>query len=136
MAKNKTDNISFGTIFCVIIFFVLLQIVPFFYDHSSVIINDRFILGFFPNSNTLAIFFLVVATFLSIILLKKNANNKIQIFKILFLASVLSNLSDRVFHAGVIDYFFIGQWPTFNIADVLIIIGIVLLAINYFSSNK
>lgn len=136
MAKSRTDNFSLRTIFFVLIFFVILQIVPVFLSHLSVVVNDRFILGFFPNSNTLAIFFLVVATFLSIILLKKNTDNKIQIFKILLLASVLSNLSDRIFYGGVIDYISIGQWPTFNIADALIIFSIIYLSINFLFQNK
>jgi len=43
----------------------------------------------------------------------------------------LSNLADRVFAGEVTDYIDIGSWPPFNVADVAITCGVILLAVIY-----
>ncbi|HMI81112.1 MAG TPA: signal peptidase II [Solirubrobacterales bacterium] len=43
----------------------------------------------------------------------------------------LSNLADRVFAGAVTDYIDLGSWPTFNVADIAITCGVVLLAVIY-----
>ncbi|MBN1274782.1 signal peptidase II, partial [Candidatus Woesearchaeota archaeon] len=43
-------------------------------------------------------------------------------------AGVISNLVDRVARGGVVDYLDLGWWPVFNLADALIVAGILLLA--------
>lgn len=48
---------------------------------------------------------------------------------ILVLAGALSNLFDRFFYGFVVDYIDVYHWSIFNLADVLIIGGIVLLLI-------
>ncbi|OZD70506.1 signal peptidase II [Rhodococcus sp. 06-1059B-a] len=45
----------------------------------------------------------------------------------LILAGALSNVLDRIVDGAVTDYFHTGWWPTFNLADVYITIGVVLL---------
>jgi signal peptidase II len=43
----------------------------------------------------------------------------------------LGNLADRIFAGEVTDYVAIGSWPPFNLADVAITCGVVLLALIY-----
>jgi signal peptidase II len=43
----------------------------------------------------------------------------------------LGNLADRVFAGEVTDYIAVGSWPPFNIADIAITCGVVLLALIY-----
>lgn len=43
----------------------------------------------------------------------------------------LGNLADRVAAGEVTDYIAIGSWPPFNLADVAITCGVVLLALIY-----
>lgn len=42
----------------------------------------------------------------------------------------LGNLFDRIFHGYVIDFITIPHWPTFNVADVSINIGIILILLH------
>jgi signal peptidase II len=55
-------------------------------------------------------------------------------------AAAVSNLVDRLIHGGVIDYFSIStynyQYPIFNLADAVIVIGIVILFIINFKQKK
>ena len=59
----------------------------------------------------------------------------------LVIGGALGNLSDRVFRAGVgglpkgflggrvVDFVYLGWWPTFNVADSCVVVGGILLAI-------
>jgi signal peptidase II len=48
----------------------------------------------------------------------------------------LGNLFDRIFHGGVIDYIKFPYWPTFNFADISINIGIGLIILYLFITEK
>lgn len=45
------------------------------------------------------------------------------------LAGALGNLADRVARGFVVDFIYVHHWPVFNVADVLVAIGIGLFAI-------
>jgi signal peptidase II len=45
----------------------------------------------------------------------------------LLYGGILGNLIDRVFHGYVRDFIKIGKFPIFNIADICIVVGIILL---------
>jgi signal peptidase II len=49
----------------------------------------------------------------------------------LLAGGALGNLADRVRVDAVTDYIEIGSWPAFNIADVAVTVGVLLLAISY-----
>lgn len=59
-------------------------------------------------------------------------------------AGALGNLHDRLFNDGnVIDFIVVdlgffpfNPWPTFNIADALLVIGVALLLISFYRTNK
>lgn len=58
-----------------------------------------------------------------------------QIALAFILGGSLGNLIDRLFRAYVIDYLDITIWPVFNLADVMINLGVVLLIYNLFKKE-
>lgn len=49
----------------------------------------------------------------------------------LLAGGALGNLIDRLFAGEVTDYIAIGSWPPFNLADVAITVGVVLMVLIY-----
>ena len=45
------------------------------------------------------------------------------------LGGAIGNLIDRVWLGAVVDFIDVGPWPTFNIADSSIVVGILILAV-------
>lgn len=68
---------------------------------------------------------LVLAAFLALIIF----NRKKTLPLYLILIGGASNLIDRLFFGGVIDYVKIWLFPVFNLADVVITIGVLLITI-------
>jgi signal peptidase II len=49
----------------------------------------------------------------------------------LLAGGALGNLADRIRADAVTDYIQIGSWPAFNLADVAVTLGVLLLAFSY-----
>ncbi|MGN6380715.1 MAG: signal peptidase II, partial [Gaiellales bacterium] len=47
----------------------------------------------------------------------------------LLVGGSVSNLADRVVQGHVTDFIHVSHWPTFNLADSFIVVGVVLLLI-------
>lgn len=54
----------------------------------------------------------------------------------LIVGGAIGNLIDRILYKGVIDFIDLGWWPSFNIADSGISVGIVLLIIYFLFEEK
>lgn len=54
----------------------------------------------------------------------------------LLAGGALGNLADRVRADAVTDYIQIGSWPAFNLADVAVTAGVLLLAFSYLSEGR
>lgn len=52
------------------------------------------------------------------------------------LGGSLGNLADRIFRSYVIDYIDIIIWPVFNFADIMINVGVILIAFKLFEQEK
>jgi len=89
---------------------------------SWAIINPNYIFGFGVNGGLFFLLAAILILILGIIKLEKTAN--IYPFG-LMLGGALSNLIDRLFRGGVIDYFNIGLIK-FNLADIFLIAGVIL----------
>ncbi|MFZ5364684.1 MAG: signal peptidase II [Patescibacteria group bacterium] len=70
----------------------------------------------------------------------KSENNSAMFGILLIIAGALSNLFDRIYHGGVIDFISINifnwQFAIFNIADILIVTGVLILLIAEPFKNK
>lgn len=75
---------------------------------------------------------IVVIFILSKFLIKnyKDLNKQVKIFSVMVISGGISNLIDRIARGYVVDYIDINQiynYPVFNIADISIVIGVILL---------
>lgn len=60
----------------------------------------------------------------------KNISNLIKVSLTMIISGGISNLIDRIFRGYVVDYIDINQifnYPVFNIADICVVIGVILL---------
>lgn len=49
----------------------------------------------------------------------------------LVIGGAAGNLADRVFRGKVIDFMDLGWWPVFNLADIAIVAGVIIVVIAY-----
>ena len=110
---------------------------------SIIIIPDFFKITYVKNTGAAfsifnnATLFLIIMSFLALYLLYKYLikNNKYTIESILLLGGIVANLIDRIFRGYVVDYLDFKilnyDFPIFNIADICIVIGCILLGIKF-----
>lgn len=95
----------------------------------SVVINTGFIFGLGKNWD---LFFWVSCIIIVILFLSTIKRPGPQIYNLfVILAAALSNLIDRIFRGGVVDYWRIDYFNVkifFNLADILLIIGVAIYA--------
>ena len=84
---------------------------------------------------------LTVIAFIFVIYLFIVAKNTLFLTSISFIiGGALGNLMDRVLYMEVVDFIEIGvgkfRWPTFNVADSFVTIGIILVIIHWFLESR
>ena len=93
-----------------------------------------------PKSFLFIFYFLVIIIILALVyyLIKYYQQKKyLVLFSLWFiLLGALSNILDRLKFGFVIDFIDFYIWPVFNIADMMIVGGIIILALNYYKLNK
>lgn len=91
--------------------------------------NKNFLFGIFPYRIWWLV--LIIMVWLSLFLVGYFWWQKKYFTLVFWLGLIViggySNLLDRIFYQGVIDYISIGTWPVFNLADVYIAIGVSIL---------
>lgn len=97
------------------------------------IINDGVALSIFRGNYYLGLVLNFIGLLIIGYLLSKELNNKlISLLSFsLILGGGLSNLIDRIFRSGVIDFISFKDIPVFNIADSFIIFGVFLILIQF-----
>lgn len=87
-----------------------------------------------------SLIFLIGALLVIVVLIIFNSRrrqpNLVQVITGLITAGAMGNLLDRVRLNYVVDFFDLGWWPVFNIADVAIVCGAILLVIVLFRDEK
>jgi signal peptidase II len=93
--------------------------------------------GMFRNKKVLlvGITSLVVLFLICYLIKNKNMNKYLKLSFILIIAGAIGNLIDRVYLSYVVDFFHfhikdIFDWPVFNVADISVVCGTILLALN------
>lgn len=124
-------------------FLVLLSLAFVLLDEISKIIVQRFLavscnqgiaFGFAQGGKGKIASF--VALLLIFLLFWKAKENKLKIGFFLVFAGGLANFADRMFWGCVRDFISISIFPSFNISDVLISLGLVLIIYAIFLTGK
>ena len=139
MTKKKS-------IFIVIIILVIDQLTKAIMIDKQIILIPRFIqlrytqntgMAFSLGSGNVWIIILlslaIIAIIIKILVDKKDKMTASTLISLeLILSGAISNLIDRVFRGYVVDFIDVSlfNFPTFNIADISITIGVLLLIIN------
>jgi signal peptidase II len=79
---------------------------------------------------------LTVIAFVFVIFLFFNSDNRFSLVSLsLIIGGALGNLTDRILYMEVIDFIQVGAkgwyWPTFNVADSFVTIGLILIIIYF-----
>lgn len=129
MNKIYKYRIGFYLVFA-FIFFLTCQSVSYLVANSNYnfFLNKKIFFYFTADSSVFVMTILVLGFIVfSIYELRKESKRPQQTFYFsLILGGGLSNLVDRFFYEGVIDYFNLLYWKM-NIADILILIGVILV---------
>ncbi len=117
-----------------IIFIIIDQAVKWWmvqYHPYLIFANSGVIFGFVENP-WLKYLLIIIGLILLIWLISKTKlpATSYQLPAALIIAGALSNILDRLIYGHVIDYIklpgFLSFWPTFNLADVFIVIGVIM----------
>jgi len=74
--------------------------------------------------------------FLLFYLLYKNSLSHNALYIIFILSGAISNLIDRLWQDCVFDFINLGFWPIFNLADLFITLGAIMLIITYLKVKR
>jgi len=106
-------------------------------------VNDGAAFGLFSGNPYLlaAVSIIALVVIFSVFLFARTHHKLVHIALALFAAGVCGNLYDRIFNDGsvrdFIDVYYRGyHWPAFNVADSLLCIGVGLLIISTFFTEK
>jgi signal peptidase II len=93
--------------------------------------NTGIAFGLFKNNN---LFMILVISLIIIILLyfynkEKNKVFSLKIAITMLISGAVGNLIDRIYYGFIVDYIDFSFWPAFNLADSLIVIGSITLAV-------
>lgn len=92
--------------------------------------NSGMAFGLFASAGDVLLIVAVIAVAgVAILLLRLAAGAELLLPAALLLGGALANLADRVGDGTVTDFIDLGAWPSFNLADVAITIGVALLAL-------
>ena len=87
--------------------------------------------GLFPGQYTLSMWISLVVIGLVLYFFDEIKEPVGRVGLALVLGGTIGNLIDRIVYEHVIDYLNFVVWPVFNLADMALTIGMILLIISY-----
>ncbi len=101
------------------------------------VFNPGIAFGLFQEyPSILTVINIVIVIFLAIYIYKITSY-RMKLWLTLILAGATSNICDRFIYGGVLDYIDLSFWPTFNLADTYISLGIIGIILDAgFTKNK
>lgn len=99
---------------------------------TTVIKNTGTTFGFFAQRNHLLLFFssAIIAGLVAYLIKTRHVSTRSTLFVVacmLIIGGGVSNIIDRLVHNYVIDFIRVPLWPTFNVADISVSIGMTVL---------
>ena len=127
-------------IIILLILILLDQLTKFYFKGKKFFIfnyseNTGTAFSLFPGLNTILIVIGLIILILLIYFYFKT-KNLIQLSLLLIISGTIGNLIDRIFFGYVRDFIDFKIWPIFNIADSLIVIGVILILLKEFKIIK
>lgn len=123
------------SIIFILVLVVLDQLAKFYFFGKNIyffkylsfnfVANTGVSFGLFSGYNLLFVLFSLVVIGFILYIYKKERRFSLALNFIL--AGAVGNLVDRLFRGYVVDFVDLGFWPVFNLADVFIIIGGLIL---------
>lgn len=146
----KNFRSLFGSLFIIIIDQVTKFIVKkFVHPDEPIQIIDRYVqlnhitnpglaFGIKIGERPFLIFFALIATIVVLILIFRLKEDHLwtRIALASILGGAIGNLIDRIIFGEVVDFIEIGPWPIFNIADVAVTFGMIILIIHLLFDKK
>ena len=102
-------------------------------NNFKYITNPGSLWGLFPNATFLLIWLSIIIIGIFLFYYEKIQKSSLlcQIGSGLVVGGAIGNLIDRILYKAVIDFIDFKIWPSFNIADSAISIGIILLIVYF-----
>lgn len=112
-----------------------VELFPFFkFQHVR---NRGIAFGLFDGHDTVILLVgTVIVAALVIVAVMVRKDERMSIPMAFLLAGSAGNLIDRLFMDSVTDFLRIPHWPAFNLADIFIIIGVLLVALRLLYSES
>ena len=104
--------------------------------HLTPVKNQGLLMGLFSFPSYLTIFLTVFVIILFLVVLLLNLRKRSNLGMVFIISGAAGNLLDRMLRGGVIDFIDIKFWPIFNLADIFITAGIVLLCLSLIFPRK
>lgn len=100
------------------------------------VLNTGIAFGFLQGySRILTAINIVIVIFLTIYI-HKITSYRMKLWFTLILAGATSNICDRFIYGGILDYIDLSFWPTFNLADTYISLGIIGIIVDAMFAKK
>jgi signal peptidase II len=151
MKKNLKKNIGIFVITALFIFILdrlLKELAVAYLVNDFILIEDFFRLSYSQNTGVafgiqlpflvqlIIVPIFIVAGFYLILKYLKFEKLLVLLVTGAIAGGAISNYADRIIHGYVIDYISIWIWPVFNLADVMITLGIFTILIFYGKINR